>query len=56
MQTIRELFTKAKRRGNHKLILKLYTKVIEITKIKTELKPLDFLEIAIKDYYYYTQQ
>ena len=56
MHTIRNLFTTAKRKGNHTLILKLYAKVIEITTIKTTLKPLDFLEVVIKDYYYYTQQ
>ena len=56
MQTIRQLFTGAKRKGNHKLILKLYTKVIDLTNIKTELQPIQFLEIVIKDYYYYTQQ
>ena len=56
MQTIRELFTKAKRKRNEKLILKLHNKIIDLTNIKTELEPIDFLEIAIKDYYYYTQQ
>ena len=56
MHTIRELYTKAKRKGNHKLIMKLHIKVVELTKIKSDLKAMEFLEIIIKDYYYYTQQ
>jgi len=56
MHTIRQLFTTAKRKRNDKLILKLYIKVIELTNIKTDLQPMDFLEVVIKDYYHYTQQ
>ncbi len=56
IQTIRQLFYKAKRKGNHKIILKLHVKIIELTQIKTELKPIEFVETVIKDYNFYTQQ
>lgn len=56
IQTIKELYRSAKRKGNHGVILKLYHKIIGITDIKTELKPTEFVDIVIKDYNYYTQQ
>jgi len=56
IQTIKELYRTAKRKGNHGVILKLYHKIIDITDIKTELKPIEFVDIVIKDYNYYTQQ
>tara|TARA_R110000787_G_scaffold190356_4_gene301804 strand:+ start:3890 stop:4606 length:717 start_codon:yes stop_codon:yes gene_type:complete len=56
MHTIRELFITAKRKENDKLMLKLYIKVIALTNIKTDLQPIAFLEVVIKDYYHYTQQ
>ena len=56
IQTIKELYRKANRTNNHKIILKLYTKVLDITDIKTDEKPIDFVDRVIKDYNYYTQQ
>jgi len=56
IQTIKELFRNAKRKGNHGVIVKLHDKIIGITDIKTELKPIEFVDIVIKDYNYYTQQ
>ena len=56
IQTIKELYSTAKRKGNHGVILKLYHKIIDITEIKTELKPIEFVDIVLKDYNYYTQQ
>lgn len=56
IQTIKELYRSAKRRGNHGIIVKLHDKIIGITDIKTELKPIEFVDIIIKDYNYYTQQ
>lgn len=56
IQTIKELYLKAKRKGNHNIIVKLHQKVIDLTGIKTELKPIDFIDIVIKDYNYFTQQ
>ena len=56
IQTIKELYSTAIRKGNHGVILKLYNKIIDITEIKTELKPIEFVDIVLKDYNYYTQQ
>ena len=56
IQTIKELYKSAKRKGNHGVIVKLHKKIIDITEIKTELKPIEFVDIVINDYNYYTQQ
>ncbi|SDX86097.1 Uncharacterized membrane protein YckC, RDD family [Lutibacter oricola] len=56
VQTIKELYLKAMRAENHKTILKLHIKVTELTGITTDLKPVEFIDIIIKDYNYYTQQ
>lgn len=56
VQTIKELYIKAKRNGNHNTILKIHTKIIDITGITTDMKPIDFVDTIIKDYNYFTQQ
>ncbi|WP_456423560.1 RDD family protein [Lutibacter sp.] len=56
IQTIKQLYLTAKRRGNRKTILKLHTKIIEITGITTEMKPSNFIDVVLKDYNYFTQQ
>jgi len=56
IQTIKELYRSARRKGNHGVIVKLHNKIIGITDIKTGLKPIEFIEIVIKDYNYYTQR
>jgi uncharacterized RDD family membrane protein YckC len=56
IQTIKDVYTKARQNGNHKTILKLYLKIITLTGIKTEMQPIHFIEIILKDYNYYTQQ
>ncbi|MET2984509.1 RDD family protein [Aureibaculum conchae] len=56
IQTIKQMYRTAKRKGNHGVIVKLHKKIIEITDIKTDLKPIDFVDTIIKDYNYYTQQ
>jgi uncharacterized RDD family membrane protein YckC len=56
IQTIKELFIDAKKNGNHKAISKLHLKILTITGITTELNPINFIDLVIKDYNYYTQQ
>jgi len=56
IQTIKELFFKAKRSGNHKTILKLHLKIIALTGINTDMQPTNFIDVVIKDYNYFTQQ
>ena len=55
IQTIKEMYRTAKRKGNHGVIVKLHEKITTITDIKTGLKPIDFVDVVIKDYNYYTQ-
>ena len=56
IQTIKNLYGKAARKRKHNIILKLHVRVLEITGIKTERNPMDFLKTVLKDYDYYTQQ
>lgn len=56
IQTIKNLYSKAKKSGNHKIVLKLHTKIIDLLGVTTDLKPIDFVDVIIKDYNYYTQQ
>ncbi|WP_290701712.1 RDD family protein [Lacinutrix sp.] len=55
MQTIKSLYDDAKRKGNHKVILKLVVKVKDIMGVEPEEQPIVFLDTVIKDYNYYTQ-
>ncbi len=56
VQTIKELYLKAKRSGNHKTILRLHIKIIALTGINTDMQPINFIDVVIKDYNYFTQQ
>ena len=56
IQTIKELFLKAKRNSNHNTILKIHSKIIELTDITTDMNPVEFIDTIIKDYNFYTQQ
>ncbi len=56
MHTIKNVFKDAKRKRNHKVILKLHTKIIELTGITTNQNPMDFVDTVIKDYHFYAQQ
>ncbi|WP_136467911.1 RDD family protein [Flagellimonas onchidii] len=56
MQTVKELFDKSRYNGNHNVILSLDKRIKEVTGINTTLKPVDFVDVVIKDYNYYTQK
>lgn len=56
MQIIKELFDSVKRNGNHKVIISLSYQLKNVTDSATELKAIDFVDIVIKDYNFYTQQ
>ncbi|MBL4744829.1 MAG: RDD family protein [Flavobacteriaceae bacterium] len=56
IQTIKEIFTDAKKRRKHPVIIKLDEKIKKMTGIKSNEKPLVFIETILKDYNYYTQQ
>ncbi|UII76358.1 RDD family protein [Flagellimonas sp. HMM57] len=55
MRTIKELYDKSKLNGDHNIIISLEKRIKEVTGINTQLKPIDFVGIIIKDYIYYTQ-
>jgi len=56
MQAIKNMYTDAKRSGDHKVIVNLSTKIKEVTQISTDIMAIDFVAIVIKDYNFYTQQ
>jgi len=56
MQTIKELYDSAKRNGDHNVIVSLSDRIKNVTSIISDLKPVDFVDVIIKDYNFYTQQ
>lgn len=56
MQTIKELYDKSKLNGDHNVIVSLDKRIKEVTGIQTTLRPIDFVDVVIKDYNYYTQK
>lgn len=56
IQTIKELYERAKWNGNHNVIISLDKRIKEVTGIQTNLKPIEFVDEIIKDYNYYTQK
>ncbi len=56
MQTIKELYDKAKRNANHNIIVSLDKRIKEVLGVQTSLNPIDFVDVIIKDYNYYTQK
>ncbi|MGB6152129.1 MAG: RDD family protein [Pricia sp.] len=56
MQTIKELYDAARRNGNHNIIVSLSDQIKKVTDIATDMKPVEFVDVVIMDYNYYTQQ
>ena len=56
IHTIKSVYRDAMKKRNHKVILKLHAKIIELTGISTEQKPTEFVDTVIKDYHYYARQ
>ena len=56
MQTIKELYDASKRNGDHNVIVSLSDRIKRVTDINTDLKPVEFVDVVIKDYNFYTQQ
>jgi len=56
MQTIKELYDASKRNGDHNVIVSLSNQIKKVTEIATDMKPVEFVDIVIMDYSYYTQQ
>ncbi|WP_149303627.1 RDD family protein [Pareuzebyella sediminis] len=55
IQTIKELFEEAKRNGHHHIIVSLSDQIKKVTGITTQLKPVHFIDVVIRDYNFYTQ-
>jgi hypothetical protein len=56
MQTIKTLYTNARRNGNHNVIVKLSDKVKTMMSVEPQEQPMDFVNRVILDYNFYTQQ
>jgi len=56
MQTIKDLYDDARRNGNHNVIVSLSDQIKKVTEITTEAKPMEFVDVVIKDYSYYTRK
>nr|WP_321413857.1 RDD family protein [uncultured Allomuricauda sp.] len=56
MRTIKELFDKARLNGNHNVIVSLDKRIKEVLGVQTVLKPIEFVDVVINDYNYYTQK
>ena len=55
MQTIKELFNKARRNGDHNIVLKLSNQVSTVMEVTFEETPIAFIDTVIKDYNFFTQ-
>ena len=56
IQTVKELYEKSKRNGDHNIIVSLDKRLKEVMDVSTDLRPIDFVDVVIKDYNYYTQK
>jgi len=56
IQTIKNVYYSAKRKHNHKVLMKLHAKIVNLTQIKSDLNAMEFIDTVLKDYSYYTQQ
>ena len=56
MQRIKTVFSDARKQANHNVIVKLAVKMQEMMGITSEEKPIEFVNLVIADYNYYTQQ
>ncbi|MFP4846415.1 RDD family protein [Winogradskyella sp. PE311] len=55
MQTIKNLYDDAVRKGNHNVILNLHHRLIKVMAVEPKENPVNFVSKVIKDYNYYTQ-
>ncbi|MDT8415843.1 MAG: RDD family protein [Flavobacteriaceae bacterium] len=55
-RNIRKIYYNAKAKGNHNVIVKLHHKITEMLQIKTDMKPIDFVETILTDYQYFSER
>ena len=56
IQTVKELYERAKKNGDHNVIVSLDKRLKEVMDVTTTIKPIEFVDVVIKDYNYYTQK
>ena len=56
LQTIKTLYNKAIRRGQHNVILRISDQLQKVLQVERKESPVDFVAKVISDYNYYTQQ
>lgn len=56
MQDIKTIFTRAKMKSNHKVILALSKKTAKLMEIEPTERPVEFLNTVINDYNFYAQR
>ncbi|CAN5261710.1 RDD family protein [soil metagenome] len=56
VQKIKNLYNNARRNGNHNVILSLSQKISDLIEVEPRERPVDFVEIILKDYNYFTQK
>lgn len=56
VQKIKRLYNSARRNGNHNVILSLSQKISELIEVQPREKPVDFVNVILKDYNYFTQK
>ncbi len=56
IQKIKRLYNNGRRNGNHNVILSLSKKISELIEVQPRERPIDFVNIILKDYNYFTQK
>lgn len=52
VNTIKDIYKKGYERKDYNIILALNNRLLELLDVKTQLQPLEFIDVVIKDYYY----
>ncbi|PZD77307.1 RDD family protein [Mesonia sp. K7] len=56
VQQIKRIYNQAKSKQNHKIILELSRKVEEMLQISAKERPMQFIEVVLSDYQYYSEK
>ncbi len=56
VQMIKRLYNTARINGNHNVILSLSRKISELIEVQPRENPVDFVDVVLKDYNYFTQR
>ena len=56
IQKIKKIYFNARRNGNHNVIVSLAGKVARLLEVNPGERPIDFVDVVLKDYNYFTQK